>query len=118
MPRAINGTVRKKRVKKILKRAKGFFVRRKVFKMANQSVYRAMAFEFFGRKQRKRNFRKLWNVRIGLAARLEGISYSTLMYGLKLANIKINRKMLAELAVNNSADFKEIVNTAKNHLKK
>lgn len=119
MPRAINGTVRRKRVKKVLKRAKGFFGRRsKIFKIANQAVYRAWANEYVGRKLRKRDFRRLWNVRINAAARVEGLSYSTFMYGLKLAGVALNRKVLADLAVNDSEAFKAVVEVAKSALKK
>lgn len=119
MPRAVNGTIRKKRVKKVLKRAKGFLGRRsKIFSIANQAVYRAWANGYIGRKLNKRNFRKLWTVRINAAARAESLSYSTFMYGLKLAGVVLNRKMLAELAVKDSQAFKELANLAKGALKK
>ena len=117
MPRAKSGVVRKKRVKKILKRAKGFFGRRsKIFKIANQAVYHAMADEYIGRKQRKRNFRRLWNIRINAAIRKEGINYSNFIHGLKKANIVLNRKMLAELAVNDFDALKEIIKVVKSVL--
>ncbi len=119
MPRAVNGTVRKKRVKKVLKRAKGFLGRRsKIFSIANQAVYRAMANEYIGRKLRKRNFRRLWNVRINAALNGEEINYSTFIFGLKSAKINLNRKMLAELAVNDLDAFKDVVKAAKKALKK
>lgn len=119
MPRAYSGVVRKKRVRKIFKRAKGFFGgRSKIYKMANQAVYRAWANEYIGRKLRKRDFRRLWNARINAAARMEGLSYSTLIFGLKQAGIALNRKMLAELAVSDFDAFKAVVEVAKKHLKK
>lgn len=119
MPRAISGVVRKKRVKKVLKRVKGFWARRsRIFKMANQSVYRALTNEYIGRKQRKRNFRKLWNVRINAAVRPESMSYSTFINGLKKANVILNRKMLSDLAIRDSEAFKQVVATAKKALKK
>jgi large subunit ribosomal protein L20 len=119
MPRAVSGIVRKKRTKKVLKRAKGFQGRRsKIFSIANQAVYRAWANEYIGRKLKKRDFRKLWNVRINAAVRAESLSYSTFMYGLKKAGVQLNRKMLAELAINNPAAMKEVINVAKSALKK
>ena len=91
----------RKKHKKVLKMAKGFRgARSKQYRVAKQSVMRAMAHAFAGRKQTKREYRKLWIVRINAAARINGISYSKFMNGLKVAGININRKMLAELAVN------------------
>ncbi|OHD07335.1 MAG: 50S ribosomal protein L20 [Spirochaetes bacterium GWB1_36_13] len=118
MPRAVSGVVRKKRVRKIYKRVKGFFGRRKVYKIANQAVWRAWAAEYVGRKQRKRTFRALWNIRINAAVRQEGLSYSTFIYGLKLAGIQLNRKVLADLAVTDPAAFKAIIEKVKPFLKK
>jgi len=119
MPRATSGVVRKNKVKKVLKRASGFFARRsKIFSMANQSVYRAWANEFIGRKQRKRNFRKLWTARINAFVRTESLSYSTFIYGLKLANIQLNRKMLAQMAVNDPESLKAVLAVVKGVLKK
>jgi len=119
MPRARSGIVRKQRVKKVLKRASGFWARRsKIFKIANQSIYRAWTNEYIGRKQRKRNFRKLWNVRINAAVRAESLSYSTFIYGLKLANVTLNRKVLSELAIHDNEAFKQVVAVAKKALKK
>lgn len=119
MSRAVSGVVRKKRVKKVLKRAKGFRGRRsKIFSIANQAVYRAWANEYVGRKLRKRDFRRIWTVRINAACRLDGMSYSQFVFGLKEANILLNRKMLAELAVKDAAAFKAIVAMAKNAIKK
>jgi len=119
MPRARSGVVRRKRVKKVLKRASGFFARRsKIFSMANQSVYRAWANEYIGRKQRKRNFRKLWTIRINAFVRGEGLSYSTFIFGLKEANINLNRKMLAQMAVNQPEALKAVIEVVKSVLKK
>ncbi len=105
----------RKKHKKILKLAKGFRgARSKQYRIAKQSVMRAMADAFAGRKQTKREYRRLWITRINAAARINGLSYSKLMNGLKAANININRKMLAELAVNDAAGFAKLAGTAKN----
>ena len=96
----------RKRHKKVLKLAKQY-------RVAKQSVMKAMAFAFAGRKQTKRDYRSLWITRINAAARMNDISYSKLMHGLKLADVNINRKMLAELAVSDPAAFTTLVNTAK-----
>ncbi|HOJ50850.1 MAG TPA: 50S ribosomal protein L20 [Spirochaetota bacterium] len=118
MSRAVNGTIRRKRVKKVLKRAKGFHARRsKIFSIANESIYRAWVNEFFGRKQRKRDLRRLWNIRINIAVRKEGLKYSTFIYGLKKAGILINRKMLADMIINDPNSFKAIVAKVKEALK-
>ncbi len=107
----------RKRHKKILKLAKGYWgSRSKQYRVAKQSVMRAMAHAFAGRKQTKREYRRLWITRINAAARNNDISYSKLMNGLKLAGININRKMLAEMAVNDSASFTKLVDSAKRHL--
>ena len=104
----------RKRHKKILKQAKGFRgARGKQYRIAKQSVMRAMAAAFRGRKQTKREYRRLWITRINAAARLNGMSYSKLMDGLKKASININRKMLAELAVSDAAAFTALVNKIK-----
>ena len=110
MARVKKGINAHKRRKKILKLAKGFYG------SAKTAVMRADRFAFVGRKQKKRDYRKLWIARINAAARLNGISYSRLINGLKLANIEINRKMLAELAVNDPAAFTKIVEEAKSKL--
>ena len=101
----IKGAVNaKKRHKRVLKLAKGYRgARSKQYRIAKQSVMRAMASAFAGRKQRKRDMRRLWITRINAAARINGISYSQMMHGLKVAGVEINRKMLAELAVNDAA---------------
>ena len=104
----------RKKHKKVLKMAKGFRgARSKQYRVAKQSVMKAMAHAFAGRKQTKREYRKLWIIRINAAARINGLSYSKFMNGLKVAGININRKMLAELAVNDASAFAKLVDTAK-----
>jgi len=104
----------RKKHKKVLKMAKGFRgARSKQYRVAKQSVMKAMAHAFAGRKQTKREYRKLWIVRINAAARINGLSYSKFMNGLKVAGVNINRKMLAELAVNDAQAFAKLVDTAK-----
>ncbi|MBR3366925.1 MAG: 50S ribosomal protein L20 [Lachnospiraceae bacterium] len=104
----------KKKHNRVLKLAKGYRgARSKQYRIAKQSVMRAMASAFAGRKQRKRDMRALWITRINAAARLNGLSYSRLMHGLKLAEIDINRKMLAEMAVNDAAGFAKLAEIAK-----
>ncbi|MCL1989111.1 MAG: 50S ribosomal protein L20 [Firmicutes bacterium] len=104
----------RKRHKKVLKLAKGYRgARSKQYRVAKQSVMRAMASSFFGRKQTKRDYRRLWITRINAAARQNGLSYSRFMNGLKNANININRKMLAEMAVNDAAAFTKLANQVK-----
>ena len=111
----IKGAVNaKKRHKRVLKLAKGYRgARSKQYRIAKQSVMRAMASAFAGRKQRKRDMRRLWITRINAAARINGISYSRMMHGLKVAGVEINRKMLAELAVNDAAGFASLAEIAK-----
>ena len=111
----IKGAVNaKKRHKRVLKLAKGYRgARSKQYRIAKQSVMRAMASAFAGRKQRKRDMRRLWITRINAAARINGISYSQMMHGLKVAGVDINRKMLAELAVNDAAGFAALAEMAK-----
>jgi len=104
----------KKKHKRVLKLAKGYRgARSKQYRIAKQSVMRAMASAFAGRKQRKRDMRRLWITRINAAARINGISYSQMMHGLKAAGVDINRKMLAELAVNDAAGFASLAEIAK-----
>ena len=104
----------RKKHKKVLKMAKGYFgARSKQYRVAKQSVMKAMAHSFAGRKQTKRAYRRLWIVRINAAARMNDISYSQFMNGLKKADININRKMLAELAVNDMNAFTSLVEKAK-----
>ncbi len=104
----------KKKHNRVLKLAKGYRgARSKQYRIAKQSVMRAMASAFAGRKQRKRDMRSLWITRINAAARLNGLSYSRMMHGLKLAGIEINRKMLAEMAVNDAEGFARLAQIAK-----
>ena len=104
----------RKKHKKVLKLAKGYRgARSKQYRTAKQSVMKAMAYAFAGRKQTKREYRSLWITRINAAARLNNTSYSQLMHGLKLANINMNRKMLADLAVSDAEGFTKLVDTAK-----
>ena len=114
----IKGAVNaRKKHKKVLKMAKGFRgARSRQYRVAKQSVMRAMAASFAGRKQTKRDYRKLWITRINAAARLHDISYSKLMHGLKLANVEINRKILADLAITDAKAFGQLVDTAKSKL--
>ena len=109
--KAINA---RKRHKKVLKLAKGYFgARSKQFRAAKGSVMRAMAASYKGRKLKKRDFRKLWIARINAAARMNGMSYSKFISGLKKANVDLNRKILADLAVNDKAAFAALVEAAK-----
>ena len=115
MARVKNGATTKARRKKILKQAKGYFgSKHRLFKTAKEQVMHSYVYAYRDRKQNKRNFRKLWIARINAAARMNGLTYSTLIAGLKKANVVINRKMLAELAVNDSAAFAKIAEIAKN----
>ncbi|MDU6791388.1 MAG: 50S ribosomal protein L20 [Anaerococcus sp.] len=108
--RALNA---KKRHKKVLKQAKGYYGSKSLlFKTANQAVMKSLQYAFIGRKRRKRDFRKLWIARINAAARANGTSYSKLMGNLKKANIDINRKMLAEIAVSSPEEFTKLVEAA------
>jgi len=117
MARVKGGLNAKKKHKRVLKLAKGYKgARSKQYRIAKQSVMRALASSFAGRKQRKRDMRSLWIVRINAAARMNGLSYSRFMHGLKLANIEINRKMLSEMAVNDAEGFKELAEVAKSKL--
>ena len=106
MARVKGGAVRRKKHNKVLKLAKGYRgARSRQYRVAKQSVMRAQSTSFEGRKQRKRQFRRLWIARINAAARMNGLSYSKFMHGLKLANIDINRKMLSEMAINDAEGF-------------
>ncbi len=108
-----------KKVKRLFKKVKGYRgARSKLLRTAKEALTRAEAFATRDRKQKKRDFRKLWIVRINAAARAEGLRYGELMDGLKKADVTINRKMLSELAINNKAAFTELVNTAKSKLGK
>ena len=107
----------RKHHKKVLKLAKGFRGgESKLYRVANQAVMRSMQNAYIGRKHKKRDFRRLWIARINAAARMNGLSYSKFMYGLKLANIDINRKMLAEMAINDAAGFTALADIAKSKI--
>src|SRR5205809_2540944 len=119
MPRAKRGNKRLERRKKILKLAKGYRgTKSKLYRSAKESVERGLNFAYTGRKLKKRDFRSLWIVRIGAAARLNGINYSQLMHGLKLAGIELDRKVLADLAVHQPESFKAVAEQAKNALER
>ena len=110
MPRSVNAVASRARRKKILKLAKGNYgARKNVWTVAKNTVEKGLVYAYRDRKQKKRNFRSLWIVRISAAARLEGMSYSVLMGKLKKAGIELNRKVLADLALNNAGAFKAIV---------
>jgi len=114
MARVKGGMSAKKKHKRVLKLAKGFRgARSKQYRVAKQSVMRALAASYVGRKERKRQFRRLWIVRINAACRLNGLPYNKFMFGLKQAGVEINRKMLAEMAVNDAAGFGSLVEVAK-----
>lgn len=117
MPRVKRGVTARKRHKKILKLAKGYRgAKSKLFRPANQAVMKSLYYAYVGRKLRKRDFRKLWISRINAAARANGLSYSRFINGLKQAGVQINRKMLADLAVNDTKAFDELVEVAKSKL--
>ncbi|MFL0194586.1 50S ribosomal protein L20 [Clostridium sp. WILCCON 0269] len=112
--RAVNA---RKHHKKILKLAKGYYGgKSKLFKTANETVIRALRYAYIGRKLKKRDFRKLWIVRINAAARINGLSYSKFMNGIKTAGIDMNRKILSEIAINDPKAFTELVQIAKTQL--
>ncbi len=114
MARIKGGLNARKKHNRVLKLAKGYRgARSKQYRVAKQSVMRALASSYAGRKQRKRQFRQLWIARINAAARMNGLSYSKFMHGLKLADVEINRKMLAEMAVNDVEGFTALVEVAK-----
>ncbi|MGI6722661.1 MAG: 50S ribosomal protein L20 [Anaerovoracaceae bacterium] len=115
MARVKKGLNAHKRHKKILNQAKGFYGQKsKVYRAAKPAVMRSMASAFAGRKVKKREYRRMWIARINAGARMNGISYSKLMNGLKVSGIDINRKMLAEMAINDGAAFAKLCETAKN----
>ena len=114
MPRVKRGTKRSDRRKKILKRASGYFLTKsKLYQAAQEAVERGMKFAYSGRKQKKRQYRSLWIVRINAAAKINGISYSQLIHGLKAAGVELDRKMLADIAVNDAPGFTALVEQAK-----
>jgi large subunit ribosomal protein L20 len=114
MPRVKRGTVRRAKRKKLLKRAKGFYANKsKLYRAAKESVDKALNYAFSGRRRKKRDFRRLWVVRINAAARANGLTYGQLISGLKAANVGLDRKSLAELAVNHPAAFASVADQAK-----
>jgi large subunit ribosomal protein L20 len=114
MPRSVNAVASRARRKKVLKQAKGFFGRRKnVWTVAKNAVEKAMQYAYRGRKEKKRNFRSLWVTRINAGAREYGLSYSQFMGALKKNNIELNRKVLADLAMNHPEAFKAVVDQVK-----
>ncbi|SFV59803.1 LSU ribosomal protein L20p [hydrothermal vent metagenome] len=118
MPRVSRGVQANAKHKKILKAAKGYYgARRKVYRVAKQAVIKAGQYAYRDRRQRRRQFRRLWIVRINAEARVNEISYSQLMYGLKKANIEIDRKILSDIAVFDKVAFASLVEQAKNALK-
>ncbi len=119
MARVKGGVVSRKRRKRILKLAKGYYGAKHIlFRTAKEQVMNSYYYAYRDRRQKKRDFRKLWITRINAAARINGLSYSQLMHGLKLAEIEVNRKMLAELAVNDAAAFTALADAAKSKLGK
>ena len=117
MPRAVNGTISRKRRKKILKIAKGYrSVRSTAFRKAREAVEHGLCYAYRDRKNRKREFRRLWIARINAAVRAEGMNYSQFMYGLKKAQIELDRKDLSDLAINNQKTFKSLTETARAQL--
>lgn len=117
MARIKGGLGAKKRHNRTLKLAKGYRgARSKQYRVAKQSVMRALTSSYAGRKQRKRQFRQLWIARINAAARMNGLSYSKFMYGLKLAEVNVNRKMLSEMAISDPEGFASLVEVAKSKL--
>lgn len=114
MARVKRGVNAKKRHKKVLKQAKGYYgAKSKLYRPANQAVMKSLDYAYVGRKLRKRDFRKMWIARINAAARLNGMNYSTFINGLKKANVDINRKMLSEMAINDPEGFTKLVEIAK-----
>ena len=114
MPRAKTGTVRRAKHKKVLKRAKGFWgSRSKSFRVAQQTLLNAADYEYRDRRDKKNDFRRLWIARINAAARQEGISYSSLISGLRSSGVEINRKILADLATQQPEAFRSLVEVAK-----
>ena len=114
MPRVKRGSKRRERRKKVLGLAKGYFLTKsKLYRSAKEAVARAGRFSYIGRRRKKRDFRRLWIVRINAAARLNGLSYNRFISGLKKADVDINRKMLAEMAVNDREAFRNLTELAK-----
>ena len=119
MPRATNNPASKRRRKKVLKQAKGYYAgRRKLFQNANETVKRALAYAYRDRKVKKREFRQLWIARINAATRQFDLTYSRFMSGLRLAGIEVDRKILSDIAISDSASFQKYVEAAKQALEK
>ncbi len=117
--RVKTGTVRRRRHKKLLKQARGFYSgRRKHFRKAKEQLERSMVYAYRDRRQRKRDFRRLWIIRINAAARLNDMNYSTFMHGLKVANIELDRKILADMAMNAPESFAKVAEASKKALSK
>ena len=117
--RVKTGTVRRRRHKKLLKQARGFYSgRRKHFRKAKEQLERSMVYAYRDRRQKKRDFRRLWIIRINAAARLNDMNYSTFMYGLKVANIELDRKVLADMAMNAPESFAKVAEASKKALSK
>ena len=117
MARINGGLIAKKKHNRVLKLAKGYRgARSKQYRVAKQSVMRALTSAYAGRKQKKRQFRQLWIARINAAARMNGLSYSKFMYGLKLAGVELNRKVLADMAINDAEGFATLAELAKSKL--
>ena len=118
MARVKGGTPLRRRHKRVLKQAKGYFgSKHLLYKTAHEQVMHSLKYAYISRKQLKRDYRKLWIARINAAARMNGLSYSKLMHGLKVAGVNINRKMLSEIAICDSASFTKICDTAEANLK-
>lgn len=114
MARVTGGMTTRRRHKKILKLAKGYRGgKSKLFRTANEAVMKSLVYAYIGRRQRKRDFRKLWITRISAACKMNGMNYSTFMHGLKLAGVTMNRKMLSETAIYDEEAFKALIETAK-----
>ncbi|MGM0396244.1 MAG: 50S ribosomal protein L20 [Bacillota bacterium] len=114
MARVKRGVNAKKRHKKVLKAARGYYgAKSKIFRPANQAVMKSLNYAFIGRKQKKREFRKMWIARINAAARINGMSYSKFISGIKKSGIEVNRKMLSEMAIHDSEGFAKLVEIAK-----
>ena len=119
MPRVKTGVVRRRRHKRLLKLAKGFYSgRRKHFRKAKEQIERSLMYAFRDRKQKKREFRKLWIIRINAACRLNGMNYSTFMNGLHKSGVELDRKILADMAMNDTAAFAAVVDASKAALAK
>ncbi|MBI3665735.1 MAG: 50S ribosomal protein L20 [Acidobacteria bacterium] len=114
MPRVKRGTKRRQRRKKILDRASGYFLTKsKLYRAAKEAVERGLKFAYVGRRQKKRDFRSLWIIRIGAAARIHDLSYNKFIHGLKLAGVEVDRKILADLAARDAAGFAALAEKAK-----